>query len=361
MSHIGVMLHDFQLGGSERIALRLAREWAAMGRQATLLVGEDAGPLRHLVTDTVSVRVADRPAQWQGRDIDRLSFWAVKAAREDGITNMFVPGNSYFRAVPRLAKHNIQVVTKLSNPIIRYDRSAVRNLGFCLITSLRLRKLCALVAPCAAQAEEAGRQLGTDIPLAVIPNPVLDAFPKIEDAQKIDGQLCAVGRLEPQKNFALLLEAFALLDDSSLSLKIAGDGSQRAQLEAQAQRLGIADRVAFLGVVQDAMPLMAESEALVLSSDFEGYPAVAIEALAAGTYVIARDCCSGIQEILRAPHTGSIVREETPQALAGAIRAFMQNRRFDAQAARASASRCLIGPIAKSYLDLFDEVAISGA
>lgn len=354
--HIGVILHDFRLGGSERIALRLAREWAAQGCRVTLFVGEDDGPMRSLAGDRVNIQVADRSVSWRGRDIRRLSRWATQAAIHSRVTAMFVPGNTYFRSIPVLEQSGISTISALTNPIVRYDRSAVRNLAFRAVTAWRLRNVGKFVTPCEEQADEIRSQLGQHVPLAVIPNPVLDSLPDVQDILKVAGQICAVGRLEPQKNIALLLRAFALLHDLPLTLKIAGEGSLKAELIALAQQLGLSDRVEFLGMVQETIPLMAQSQHIVISSDFEGYPAVCVEALAAGCYVIARDCSSGMQAMLSAPNVGTLVSTGTPEALADAIREVMQGARFNAEAARELAVKSLLGPVARSYLELFAEV-----
>jgi glycosyltransferase involved in cell wall biosynthesis len=103
--------------------------------------------------------------------------------------------------------------------------------------------------------------------------------------------------------------------------------------------------------------LLAQSEALLLSSDFEGFPSVCVEALAAGTFVIARDAGAGVREILRAPRTGTVVMASTPLAFASAIRDYWQHRSVDAVAARAIAANHVIAPIAARYLHLFDTAA----
>lgn len=351
--HIGLLLHDFRLGGSERIAIRLAREWAARDRRVSLFIGEDSGPMRELVSRKLAIHefVQDyQRSKWHTR---RLARWAARAALAAGVDAMFLPGNSYFRAIPELSRH-LPVFTKLSNPIVRSDKTALRNLVFRLATARRWRGLTGLVVCSEGQAEEIRRQVRLHVPMTVIANPILDALPQPMAVAKVPGQLCAVGRLELQKNYPLMLRAFALLRDLPLTLRIAGDGNLNAPLRRLVQQLGIADRVEFLGTVSDVRPLMAESEALLLSSDYEASSAVSVEALAAGTPVIARDAGAGVRDILRDPRTSSIVTAATPEAFAAAVRRFLQQRDFDAAAARAVVAAHVIGPIADRYLQLLD-------
>jgi glycosyltransferase involved in cell wall biosynthesis len=351
--HIGLLLHDFRLGGSERIALRLAREWVARGRRVSLFVGEDNGPMRELVDPAVAIHVFVQDYQRSKWHTRRLARWAAGAALAAGADAMFLPGNSYYRAIPELSRH-LPVFTKLSNPIVRADKNPVRNLVFRLATERRWRGLTGLVACSEGQAEEIRRQVRPRVPVTLIANPILDEMPPVPAVAKVPGQLCAVGRLELQKDYPLMLRAFALLGDLPLTLRIAGDGNLNASLRQLVRELGIAHRVEFLGTVRDARPLMAESAALLLSSRYEGSSAVCVEALAAGTRVIACDAGAGVRDILRDTRTSTIVHRRTPQAFAAAVREFLQHRDFDAAAARAVVAGHVIGPIAERYLQLLD-------
>jgi glycosyltransferase involved in cell wall biosynthesis len=354
--HIGVLLHDFRLGGSERIAIRLAREWARLGRKVTVFAGEEVGPLRGLVGSAVSIVVRGGTQSQVRGDVRALARWAVGAVAAAGVGVIFLPGNSYSRAIRTLRRSGLPVVTKLSNPILRPDKPALRNAFFRLAMRRRWRGLSGLVICSEGEAAEIRGKVRPRVPITVIANPVLDALPTEAAAQKVPGQFCAIGRLVPQKNFPLLLEAFALLRDLPLTLRIGGDGELRHELEQLAMRLGVAERVEFLGTVPDVAALLAQSEALLLSSDFEGFPSVCVEALAAGTFVIARDAGAGVREILRMPRTGIIVTKPTPQAFAAAVRRYWQHRAFDAAAARVVTAGHVIAPIAAQYLRLLDTV-----
>lgn len=110
-------------------------------------------------------------------------------------------------------------------------------------------------------------------------------------------RLISVGRLSYEKGLDILLEAIGLLADQRIHLTILGDGQLRGSLEKLARDLGISDRVRFLGFVPNPYMYMAQASALVLSSRFEAYPNVVLEALACGTPVIATPAPGGIVEI----------------------------------------------------------------
>jgi len=109
-----------------------------------------------------------------------------------------------------------------------------------------------------------------------------------------------VGRLVPVKNQTLLLHAYAKARQWGLSLPlvIIGDGSQRRALQTLTDQLGIDNTVHFLGELENPYPWMADAEAFVLSSRFEGLGLVLIEALALGTQCVATVAPGGIQEVL---------------------------------------------------------------
>ena len=138
----------------------------------------------------------------------------------------------------------------------------------------------------------------------------------------------AIGRLTAQKNFPLLIDAFALIGrDSDARLVILGEGPDRAMLEAKIRQHGLETRVAMPGFVDNPYSYLARARLLALSSDFEGLPTVLIEGLALGTAVVATDCPSGPREILRDGALGELVPVGDVRALAAAIARTLANPR----------------------------------
>jgi len=109
--------------------------------------------------------------------------------------------------------------------------------------------------------------------------------------------IVAVGRLEPSKNYEMLLDAFALARVKQ-DLVILGDGSCRFALEQKAANLGLAERVVFAGYSRQPFPIVARADFYVSSSRNEGFPNAMIEAMILGKAVVATDCPSGPSEIL---------------------------------------------------------------
>lgn len=138
----------------------------------------------------------------------------------------------------------------------------------------------------------------------------------------VDGPLLAcVGALIPRKGQRLALAALAELPGATLIF--AGDGPDRAALEAEARRLGVADRARFLGAQpHDAVAaLMAAADVMVLPTGAEGLANVWVEALASGTPVVTSDV-GGAREVLDRPEAGRLVPLD-PSAIAAAVRALL--------------------------------------
>ena len=170
--------------------------------------------------------------------------------------------------------------------------------------------------------------------LHVIHNPIpaVDSVPADAAAASVHpwlapGQppvILAAGRLTRQKAFDTLIRAFALLTGRpNARLLILGEGSERPALEALARELGVGDRVALPGFVPSPRAHMARAALFVLSSDWEGFGNVLVEAMSTGTPVASTDCPSGPREILADGALGPLVPPGDPAALAAAMAAVL--------------------------------------
>jgi len=131
--------------------------------------------------------------------------------------------------------------------------------------------------------------------------------------------ILGVGRLEWQKGFDRLLQGFCRLGHPGVDLVILGDGSERERLLQQANELALEKRTHFAGRVVDVNPWYRHAKCFVLSSRYEGWPNVLMEALANGCPVVSFDCKYGPSEIIEHGRTGLLVPEGDTEALAGAI------------------------------------------
>ncbi|HET8611168.1 MAG TPA: glycosyltransferase [Sphingomonas sp.] len=317
--HIAIILHDFAGGGTERVMVRLANAWAERGRLVTILCGSEQGPTRALVGPYVRV-VEMRPAIPRGPGSRRRLGRAVaEALPRMGAHILVGPGNFHLPVLAAIGRSPVPMVCKLSNPLDRRGRGLTRTLFFAWRMRRRCGRLAALIAMSPALAREARPVVGRT-PLLCVgePNVEDDAVARLRRPSRHAPRILCAGRLVAQKRTELAIRAFAALDRPEARLTIAGDGPDRGKLEALARSLGLAESVRFAGHVPDIAPLLEEADLLLSTSLFEGYPAVLVEAIAAGVPVVTTPSTPALPEILAHPSFGRIAAPE-PQALAAAM------------------------------------------
>jgi glycosyltransferase involved in cell wall biosynthesis len=360
--HIALVFHDFSTGGSERIAIRLANAWAAAGRRVTILCGTEAGNARALVSSLVTVKSCTP-------EIPRGLFSRLRLGRRIGAVVeqerpdiLFAPGNfhlSVLAVAGRMAGLNRPpIVCKLSNPLLPGSpRSILTKLAGTVV-----RKLIAPVDHFTAMSPNLAREAQ---PLLQRPNlhcidePILEKNRTFAQPSRSNGApiILCIGRLESQKDFGLAIRAFAELPPMmGARLVILGEGPDRKSLINLAHKYGVAERIELVGHVPDVRPWLAKARLLLLTSQFEGYPAVLIEARAAGVPVITTNCSVALSEILPLQAHGEIVDTRDALKIAGAIRRQIDQPRPCAKVIAKGTERYTLERIAPEYLRLFDAV-----
>jgi glycosyltransferase involved in cell wall biosynthesis len=140
--------------------------------------------------------------------------------------------------------------------------------------------------------------------------------------------LVSVGSLSRQKNYKLLISAFhaARPKDANLRLIILGEGPQRSSLEKLILKLGLQEVVSMPGFVANPFAYMRGAHRFVLSSNYEGFGLVLVEALCSGARIISTDCPSGPAEILDNGRWGVLVPPNDIELMAQAIN--LDNSKF---------------------------------
>jgi glycogen(starch) synthase len=136
-----------------------------------------------------------------------------------------------------------------------------------------------------------------------------------------------VGRLAPQKGVHALVAAAALIENPSARVLLVGDGPEREALEREAERIGVGDRVRFLGFfAHERLPAaMAHADFLVLSSVYEELGTVLLEAMWSGLPIVASRT-GGIPDVIEDGVNGLLVEPGDPEALARAIDRLLADR-----------------------------------
>jgi glycosyltransferase involved in cell wall biosynthesis len=131
--------------------------------------------------------------------------------------------------------------------------------------------------------------------------------------------ICAIGSLSFQKGFDILLDAFARIPSTEIHLVILGEGDRRDALEQQALELGVSHRVHMPGFVSNPMIVLEFADLFVLSSRWEGFVNVLLEALMVGVPVVSTDCPGSPRTVLEDGLHGLLVPVDDSQALSDAI------------------------------------------
>lgn len=197
-----------------------------------------------------------------------------------------------------------------------------------------LRKAAVSTFPKAAGIVVTTEQCRNELPEKIreksvfLPNPIDPAFLRNTADPEKSHVILAVGRVDANKNHAMMVEAFAQVAQEfpEDTLVIYGDGPEREKLLAKVKALGLAERISLPGVTADVAGKLSESALFLLSSDTEGMPNTLLEAMAMNVPCISTDCpCGGPAQVMEDGKTGLLVPVGDTAALAEAIRRMRQD------------------------------------
>jgi glycosyltransferase involved in cell wall biosynthesis len=322
-------LFSYQIGGSERVGVELALEFKRRGYTAVCFALHDsAGPMRTLL-ESAGIRCLDVNYDHYRGILKRPRFlWSVwRMLRRERISALHLHHAAalILCGIPaRLARVSRVLMTEHGLHQLREQpryRHSARY--YC-----RYADEITVVEP--AQADYFHDTLAVPRErLHYVANgtrvPARDAQQVRRTRQQLgvgDDEFAFLwaGRLHAEKNLGALLEAFAALPGDVLGrsrLYLAGEGVERAGLEARRDALGLRERVTFLGPRGDVTELLLAADAFVLSSRTEGMPMVLLEAMAAGVPCVAT-AVGGIPQLF-AEERGLAVAPGDTGALAAAM------------------------------------------
>jgi len=308
-ARIVVVLPDLRLGGAQRVLLDMTRQFALFGHDVEIVSLAGDGEL----IAEVPQEVRYRPIPIGARGGVRLALTALPAlvhhlrlARPDAVLSSMTGTNLLTVVAHRLAGRPGRLVLReavsLTNNPGRFNRL--------LMTRLYVGA-DAFVAVSSGVADDLAA-LGLDPSLIHVLRNSVD----IERVRRLAVQagqprtspyIVSVARLTAQKDQRTLLRAYAVSTlRRSHRLVMVGDGEDRPALTALAHELQIEDRVEFTGALANPYPVLAGASLHVLSSRWEGYPNVLLEALALGVPVVATDCPAGPRELLQGGRFGRL-------------------------------------------------------
>ncbi len=314
-----------KVGGAQRIALNLCTGLIKKGYDVDLLLVEAEGDLISEVPEEVSV--IDLDASRVVTSTVPLRRY-LRESTPDVLYSMMIEVNIAAVVARQLAGTDTRLV------ISEHNTPTVSAEGLKDQLALHLATLTYQQADHVVTVSEGVRNDLLDVvniseeEITVIHNPIdverirNQATESVEHRWFTDPLVSVVmsaGRHAPQKGFDTLLRAFSRLEDSNTRLVLLGEGNETESLRTLATQLGIENQVDFPGFVDNPFKYMASADVFVLSSWYEGFGNVLIEAMATGCPVVSTDCPSGPNEILKDGAYGPLVPVKDAAAMSNAI------------------------------------------
>jgi glycosyltransferase involved in cell wall biosynthesis len=328
MTDLAIFLMDLDGGGAERVMLNLARGFADRGLEVDLLLVKAEGPYMKQLPDRV--RLVTLSSDRLIASVTDLAKY-LKKERPKTLIAALEDTNIVALWAKKLAKVSTQVVVTVHNNLSHDAANA---------TSLK-RKIAPQLAkwfyPWANSIVAVSEGVAQNLCQLGLPkdkiisiyNPIVTPELSEKIQQPIahdwfvgdrDPVILGVGRLEKQKDFPSLIRAFAKVrQQQKARLLILGEGSLKEELESLVASLGLSKDVCFCGFVANPYAYMAKASVVVLSSAWEGFGNILVEAMFAGTPVVSTNCESGPTEILDRGKYGKIVNVGDSEAMATAI------------------------------------------
>jgi glycosyltransferase involved in cell wall biosynthesis len=365
-TRVAFFLLDFSGGGTERVNINLANELVRRGYAVCIAVARQRGEFADRVDPRVQVHLLNRERAYEclGPLRDYL-----KSARPRVLFSCH-PTMNLVAILANALCGFVSAVVPAEHMPVSFDRrensSSLPRIAYRLYP-LFYRLVPAVVVNCAQSAADFRREFPSlAAKVRILYNPVVTpelaqlaaTAPSSALPQGDVPVLVGAGRLTRQKNFPLLLRAFArVLRERSCRLVIIGSrGEDKEALLELSRTLGIESEVTWTGFVDNPYAYFARASLFVLSSIYETLPTVLIEALACGTPVVATDCF-GVKEILEEETLGEVVGDFEPESLAQAILRALDRPRHT-EALRARGETFSVASASARYAALIEELRL---
>jgi glycosyltransferase involved in cell wall biosynthesis len=319
---ISIFIPNLEGGGAEKSMAILANSFFERGYHVDLIMSNARGPFLEILNKRIVCIDLKSPSVF--RSLFKLANYFRKNSPDAVLTALNYANVTAILARIISGKNFRLIISEQNNNFNRKDTS---NPG---IKILGLRFLVKTLYPLSDVIVSVSKELSDEIKRHIvfnkqkvkyINNAITFFYSKTEVELKINvPYIIAIGRLEYQKNYSLLIKAFKLLQKKKqINLLILGEGSQRKTLARLIQELGLNEKIFLPGFVMNPHEYLKKSELLVLSSDYEGLPTVLIEALLLDIPVVSTNCKTGPNEILEGGKWGRLVEPGDAEGLCQAM------------------------------------------
>lgn len=377
---LAIYMADFHGGGVERVNLMLIEAFVARGLDVTVVVNQPEGDLRPLMP--ASAKLESLGSRGTIGALPGLAAYLLRDSPDVLLSSM---GHNnivalWARMLARLARLPARVgfgvgfgsnkVCDTRIVISQHNALSAEALGMHSWKYRMLPQLYrwfggradAIIGVSEGVSDDLSRTTGiARNRITTIHNPVIDRHFESALAQPAthrwlgDASLkvvVGIGRLVPQKDFGTLLNAFAQLARPGTRLLILGDGPERERLQHIAGELGIAARFEMPGFALNPLPTLRDSGVMALSSRYEGFGNVLVEALGAGVPVVSTRCDYGPEEILEDGRFGELVPVGNAPAMAAALARQLDDPHPARELRQQRARDFHVDIVSQRYLDL---------
>lgn len=311
---IAIIVHNLTDGGAERVAALWAKGFSLKGHDVAVIIHNENAPVTYELPQNVRlIRFQSHLSNKYLRTLDRI--WMLhnilKAECPDVIIDVM---NDYWKRVAMIGTGAFKVSTE-HNSFERPENATEKYNKWKKICLNRTYNHVTVLTQ--ADKDVIGDKLRH---VTVMPNPL--AFKPADEVPQKQNVILAVGRLDAghYKGFDILIKAFGMVS-TDWSLQIAGSGTPASyeKYKKLAKECGVEKRVEFLGFVNNPISLYQKASIFVLSSRYEGFGLVLIEAMSQGCACVACDYKGRQKEIITSPKQGLICEVENVEALATAL------------------------------------------
>lgn len=330
MKRIALFISSLQKGGSERVMVNLA-EYFHEKKYDVILVTQYKKENEYSISPEIR-RVYSEPEEHELQN-GRIKNFCVRYRTLRNIWKAYKPdvilsflGKNNLMAVITAAFLPLKVAVSVrGEPTMEYEGKWMQFIAkfvfrFADGVALQTQRACEFFPKAVRNKSK------------ILSNPLNPQFLHRALCEERDNLITAVGRLDDNKNHAMLIHAFAKIAEEypAMKLVIYGEGELRPSLESLIVEKGLEDRISLPGSINDVADRICKARIFALTSNTEGMPNSVMEAMALGVAVVATDCpCGGPAELIEDGVNGLLVPVGDAYALADAFRRILEDRDFE--------------------------------
>lgn len=316
--HIAFVIPDLKGGGAQKMMINLANELATRGDRVDLILFNQSGIYKDLISPQVNIVDFNKPRSLSA--LLSLVFYIKKSHPDIMMSALFhVNLITLLAKIFSLSKKTKIIISERNNLTLRLSEMTI-------LKRLSLKILIKILYPFANKIVGISEGVCNDLKniiasdtskIMTIHNPVVTPDFEEKIQQKVENifpdncglKLITSGRLVMQKDYPTLLRALSHYNKKygAAHLVIMGEGALKEDMVRMSKRLNINNNIMFLGFVDNPLAYMKQADIFVISSAWEGFCNVIVEALYAGLKVVSTNCPSGPAEILQDGKYGGLV------------------------------------------------------